>query len=74
MDPDLLLAIGVTVGVLTLPAFLAAWREGRAPRVGAILLVVAGTLIVAATMRKPQGYTLTEVPGAVIGAFTRLLH
>lgn len=53
MDPDLLLAIGITVGILTLPAFLAAWREGRAPRVGAILLVVAGTLIVMAAMRKP---------------------
>jgi len=74
MDPDLLLSIGVVIGVLTLPSFVSAWREGRAPRVGAVLLMVAGVLIVTAVLRKPGGYTLTEIPGTVIAAFGRYLH
>jgi len=74
MDPDLLLTIGIIIGVLTLPAFVAAWRDGRAPRAGAILLVVAGVLIVLASQRKPGGYVLGEIPGVIVGTISRLLN
>ena len=47
MDTDLFLTIGVILAVLTLPSLLSAWTDGRAPRMGAIMLMVAAALIIA---------------------------
>ena len=73
MDTDLMMVIGVTLGVLTLPSILSAFSEGRPPRLAAVMLLIAGTLVVVALNRKPSGYTLIEVLQAfrtVIGRLT----
>ncbi len=74
MDSDLFLTVGIVVSILSLPSILSAWSDGRAPRVGAILLVAGLGLVVVAVMRHPGGYALSEVPHVMLGVVGRLLH
>lgn len=74
MDPDLYLVIGIVVGVLSIPSLLTAFVESRAPRVGSIMALAAGLLVVIAVQNKPSGYTMTEIPEVfwhVIGRYIR---
>ena len=74
MDSDLLLVVGIVIGLLAIPALLAAFSEDRAPRAGAVAVLVSGVLIVLAVNGKPNGYTLAEVPNAfyhVIGRYVK---
>lgn len=66
IQADIALVIGLLMAVLSLPVLLNAWTEGRAPRVGAIVLMVACGLISLAYMQRPQGYQLAEVPDAFV--------
>lgn len=71
MDTDLALTIGIVLLVLSIPSLLAAWVEGRAPRIGALMVVTAAALIVAALMIRPGGYAFNDVPGIMVGVFSR---
>lgn len=74
MDPDLFLVIGLIVGVLSIPSLLSAFSDGRTPRAGAIMVLIAGVLLVLAFQNKSGGYTVAEVPQVffkVIGRYTR---
>lgn len=74
MDTDLMLVVGIVVCVLSLPALLAAFSESRAPRAGAIMLLIGGVLLVVALTKKPSGYTFAEIPDVfmhVIGRFLK---
>lgn len=62
MNNDQILVIGIIVFALSLPSILAAYSESRAPRAGAILLLVGGVLVVVALVRQPTGYTFSEIP------------
>lgn len=73
MNTDLYLVIGIIMGVLAIPSLLGAYSEGRAPRAGAIMVLISGVLIVVALSQKPQGYTFAEIPQVfirVIAGFT----
>lgn len=74
MDPDLFMVIGVTIAILTIPSLLSAFIEGRTPRAGAIMILIAGTLIVLALKDHPRGYELGDVPGAFYRVIGRYLH
>ena len=74
MDTDLLLTLGIVLIALTLPALLAAWAEGRPPRIGAVMLIVAATLIVVAVTGRPGGYSFNEVPGTMLTVFARFIN
>ena len=70
-DADLMLVIGLALGVLAIPSLFSAWVDGRVPRGASIVVLISGTLIVLATTRKPGGYdfeTLPDVVVRVIGA------
>lgn len=74
MDSDLLLVIGIVIGVLAIPALLSAYSEDRAPRAGAIAVLIAGVLIVVAVNNKPGGYKISQLPDAfyrVIGHYIK---
>ena len=74
MDTDLMMVIGVSLGVLAIPALLSAYSEGRPPRLAAIVVLIAGTLIVVALNQKPSGYTVREIFqafGTVFAGFAR---
>ncbi|MFN3991330.1 MAG: hypothetical protein ACK4IU_00295 [Tabrizicola flagellatus] len=72
MDTDLLLTVGIVLLVLSVPSLLSAWVESRAPRMGAIMAVVALGMISAALIESPGGYTFEEVPGVVLKTVMRL--
>ncbi|MCL4187882.1 MAG: hypothetical protein KJZ85_09755 [Rhodobacteraceae bacterium] len=74
MDPDLLLVIGIVLGVLAVPAILSAFTDGRPPRAAAILIMVSAGLIGLAVVNRPMAYTLDEVPDVVVRVIGRYLN
>ena len=74
MDTDLVLTIGIVLFVLSLPSLLAAWVEGRPPRLGAIMVIAALGMVIAALVIKPGGYAFNQVPGVMIGVLARLFQ
>ncbi|WP_323006502.1 hypothetical protein [Pseudorhodobacter sp.] len=74
MDPDLFLVVGMVIGVLAIPSMLSAFSESRSPRAGAVLVLIAGVLVVVAVQNKAGGYTFAEIPQVfynVIGRYFR---
>jgi hypothetical protein len=65
-DADLLLTVGIVLLVLSVPSLLAAWVEGRAPRMGVIMALGALGMIVSALLINPGGYAFNQVPGVMI--------
>jgi hypothetical protein len=70
MDPDLVLVIGIVIGILTIPSLLSAYSSSNPPRAGAIMALIAGVLIIAAMQTKPSGYEISELPDV----FTRVIN
>ncbi|WP_323038400.1 hypothetical protein [Gemmobacter sp.] len=74
MNSDLMLVVGLIVGVLTVPALLNAWTEGRAPRAAAIMVMIAIGLVVAAVRMHPGGYALADLPDVFFRVLGRLIN
>jgi hypothetical protein len=74
MDPDLLLVIGLIVGVLAIPSLLSAWSDSRAPSAGAIMVLIAGVLLVVAFQNKAGGYSVAEIPHVFFKVIGRYIH
>lgn len=64
MNYDLLFVIGIILGVFSVPSIISSLTEGRAPRVAAVTLIAAGSLVVYAIRTRPGGYELQDVPAA----------
>ncbi|MFB9148487.1 hypothetical protein [Roseovarius ramblicola] len=73
MDADLAMAIGLVLGVFSVPALLSAISEGRAPRVGALVMVIACGLILWAISHKPGGYTVGDLPAVILNVMARYI-
>jgi len=74
MDTDLILVIGIVVLVLSVPSLLSAYAEARAPRAGAVLVLIGGVLVATALTQHSAGYTFSELPSVflrVIGRYTK---
>ncbi|RLJ41104.1 hypothetical protein BCF46_2892 [Litoreibacter meonggei] len=67
MDYDLILVLGIVIGVLTVPAMLSAFLDGSAPRVATIAAVVSGGMIIYAAYNAPGGYTFADLPEVFTG-------
>ena len=74
MDTDLFLVIGLLLGALAITSAVAAYADGRAPRVAMAFIAIAGALIVTALLQKPGGYTLGAVPIAFYSVIARILN
>jgi hypothetical protein len=74
MDHDLLLVIGIVIGVLAVPALLGAYSENRPPRAAAILFLIGGGLIVTALSQSPQGYSFAEIPNVFVRVIGRYIN
>ncbi|MFU8779243.1 MAG: hypothetical protein ACNA7M_16515 [Roseovarius sp.] len=74
MDPDLAIAIGMVLGVFSIPSILAAFSEERSPRVAAFALVVSGGLVVWAISAKPGGYSFSDLPEVLVRVVARLVN
>ena len=74
MNPDVALVLGIVAIAFALWQIIATFSSGETPRLGFVLAVAAGCLIVYASVQKPGGYTAAEVPGifaSVIGGLFR---
>lgn len=74
MDTDLYLVIGMTLGFLAIPSLLNAYTEGRAPRLGAIMVLVGGVLVAIAVSRTPGGYEFAELPQVFFRVIGRYMN
>ena len=66
MTPDHALVGGLIILALAIPSALSAFIDGRAPRLGAALIVIGGVSVVWAITNRPGGYPLSDVPTAFI--------
>lgn len=73
MDPDLALVIGILLGVLSIPPVLSALSDRRAPRASAVVILIAGGLILYATQSKPGGISLDQIPDVFVSVLGRYL-
>ena len=73
MNSDIILVLGIVVGVFSVPSILSAISEGRAPRVAAFTIVSAGALILYAIKTHPGGYSLKDVPAAFVRVVAQFL-
>jgi formate-dependent nitrite reductase membrane component NrfD len=74
MDTDLVLTLGIVIFALTLPSLLAAWVEGRVPRIGAILVIASLGMILGAVAYRPGGYAFNDIPGIMLAVGARLIN
>jgi len=74
VDPDLFLTIGIILGVLTIPSLLSAWTDGRVPRFGAIMVLVAVIMVAVAAKNKPTGYKISDVPTIMLNVVGRYVN
>jgi formate-dependent nitrite reductase membrane component NrfD len=72
MDTDLVLTLGILLLIMTVPSLLAAWVEGRAPRIGALMLLASSSMIVTALVARPSGYRFEEIPQVMLGVVARV--
>ena len=73
MDPDLILIIGIVLGVFSVPSIMSAISEGRAPRVAAFTIIAGGGMIVWAIQNNPGGYAINEIPDVFVKVVARYL-
>lgn len=73
MDPDLVLSVGLVLGVLSIPAILSALSEGRSPLAGGMALIAACGLVFLAWRTSPEGYGLRDLPHVLIEVIARYL-
>lgn len=69
----MMLVTGMGLMVLSLPAIVAAWADNRAPRVGALVLLGGGGLVLWAAREKDGGYTWPEIPDVFYGVIGQIL-
>ncbi len=74
MDTDLMLVTGIILGVMSIPAMLSAFTEGRAPRLASVVVLIAGILIFVAVTDRSGGYTFPELPQVFGRVFSRLFN
>ncbi|GFE65032.1 hypothetical protein [Litoreibacter roseus] len=74
LSNDLILVIGIVIGVLTIPAIFAAVTGGTAPRIATVSAVISGALVLYAIYNQPGGYAVEELPRIVGSVFGSLLR
>ncbi len=74
MDSELLLVLGIVIGVPSVPALISAFSSGRPPRGAMIAVVIGGGLILLSTVIHPGGYPVEDLPQIVARVFNRYLH
>jgi formate-dependent nitrite reductase membrane component NrfD len=74
MDTDLFLVLGILAFALAIPTLLSAWVDGRVPRVGSVMVLIGGVLLVTALTRNAGGYSFSEIPQIFLQVLGRYLN
>jgi hypothetical protein len=72
MDTDLMLVVGIILGVMSIPAMLNAFSDGRAPRAASIIVLIAGVLIFLAVNEHRPAYKPSDLPDVFARVFRQL--
>ena len=73
MDTDLILVIGVLVLMLSIPSVVAAFAESRAPWIAMLVIIIGASLVGWAWVNHPEGYTVSDIPHAIIRVLARVI-
>lgn len=73
LDPDLMLVLGLILGVLAVPSILSALSDRRAPRASALTILIAGGLVLGAFLLNPGGYRVEQVPDVFFSVVARFV-
>ena len=74
MDTDLFLVIGIVLFALAIPTLLSSWVDGRVPRAGSIIVLIAGVMVAMALTRQIGGYSFAEVPDVFFRVIGRYIN
>ncbi len=74
MDTDLMMVIGLVVGVFSIPSILGALVDGRVPRAASIAVMVSGGLIVLAIRENPGGYAVGDIPNVFVNVIGKYIN
>ena len=74
MSNDQILVIGLIICILAIPSLIGAYSEGRAPRAGAIMVLIGGVLLSVALTQKPNGYTFAEIPHVFVRVIAEVMN
>ncbi|TKZ17395.1 hypothetical protein FAP39_14535 [Shimia litoralis] len=74
MNTDYILAIGMLIGVFSIPAMMSAYADERPPRASMAAFILALSLMVLAYVRQPGGYTLTDLPNVVVTVIADIIN
>lgn len=74
MDPDLAMAIGLVLAIIAFPALIHnILHDGQPSKVVGFLCLTAVTVMVIATLNKPGGYDVMDLPRVLMDAFRRIV-
>jgi hypothetical protein len=74
VNPDQFFVMGLLVGLLSIPALISAFSEGRPPRAAAIMVMIAIALVLLALLQKPGGYEVGDIPQVVVRVVSDLVN
>ena len=74
MDPDLFFVFGLALGVLSVPAIVSAFLDGRTPRLPAYLILIAALMVGYAIQQKPQSYGVDTIDDTLARVISRYMN
>lgn len=74
MDSDIIFVVGFIIAVLSIPAMVSAFSDGRSPRVPAIVVIIGGLMIGYAMNEKPGAYNFETFPNVFVGVIGKLVN
>ncbi|MEY8840645.1 hypothetical protein AB9K41_16615 [Cribrihabitans sp. XS_ASV171] len=74
MDSHFLLILGLVIGLLSIPAIISAYSDGRRPIAAILVLLISAGLVTLAARMRPGGYRLAEIPDVFYTVVARFLN
>lgn len=73
MDPDLAFILGLVIACFAIPSVLSSFSDSRAPRASAIIILIAGALILYGVTQNPGGYAFKDIPDTFFSVINRFM-
>lgn len=73
MDTELLLVLGLVLAVFAIPSIMSAITDGRSPRAAAVVILIAGGMVLYAIRSTPGGYALGDLPDVFVRVVGRYM-
>lgn len=74
MDPDVIFVLGSVFSILSVPAIISAFADGRAPRAPAIIILLGGAMMAYAISERPGAYSFETAPDVFASVVSRVIN